>query len=148
VVPWVAGTAQPLSEVHAIADPWSVWALLPMERDVTRFGLARVELGLDPHMGANVFWREYPNGVEPAVVTTGYLCDRPVVLYARPTTAEPHAPQELHLSSIGSDGLGPSTVIASSRAFADASFASLAAGALVAYVADRRTWARRLRCVL
>lgn len=148
VIPWVAGTAQPLSEVHAIADPWSVWALLPMERDATRFGLARVELGLTPHMGANVFWREYPNGLEPAVVTSGYLCDRPVVLYARPANAEPHSPQELHLSSVGSDGLGPSTVIASSRAFADASFASLDGGGLVVYVADRRTWARRLRCVL
>lgn len=147
VIPWVAGTAQPLSEVRAVADPWSVWALLPMERDATRFGLARVELGFTPHMGANVFWREYPNGVEPAVVTSGYLCHRPVVLYARPANAEPHSPQELHLSSIGSDGLGPSTVIASSRAFADASFASLDWGGLVVYVADRRTWAKRLRCV-
>lgn len=147
VIPWVGGTAQPLSEVHAIADPWSAWALLPMERDATRFGLARVALGLTPRMAADVYWRDYPNGVEPAVVTSGYLCDRPVVLYARPTSAEPHAPQELHLSSIGPDGLGPSIIVASSRAFADASFATLDGGALAVYVADRRTWARRLRCV-
>lgn len=148
VVPWIAGTAQPLSEIHAVGDPWSVWALLAMERDATRFGLARVDLGLEPKMGATVHWREYPNGVEPAVVAAGYLCDRPVVLYARPANAEPHATQELQLASIGPDGLGPSTIVASSRAFADASLASLDGGALVVYVADRRTWARRLRCLL
>lgn len=148
LVPWVAGTAQPLSEIHAVGDPWSVWALLAMERDATRFGLARIDLGLEPRMGATVHWREYPNGVEPAVVASGYLCDRPVVLYARPANAEPHATQELQLASIGPDGLGPATIVASSRAFADASFASLDGGALVVYVADRRTWARRLRCLL
>jgi len=147
VIPWVAGTAQSLSEIRAIGEPSSVWALLPIERDATHFGLARIDLGLTPRMGADVHWREYPNGVEPAVVTSGYLCDHPVVLYARPATAEPHATQELHLSSLGPDGLSPSTVIATSRAFADASFAALDGGALVVYVADRRTWARRLRCV-
>jgi hypothetical protein len=147
VVPWLAGTAQALTEIHAIGDPSSVWALLPVERDATHFGLARIDLGLTPRMGAQVHWREYPNGVEPAVVTSGYLCDRPVVLYARPATAEPHATQELHLSSIGPDGLSPSTIVATSRAFADASFAGLDGGALVVYVADHRTWARRLRCV-
>jgi hypothetical protein len=147
VVPWVAGTAQPLTEVYAIGDPSSVWALLPMERDAMHFGLARVTLGLTPHLGAEVHWREYPNGIEPAVVTSGYLCDRPVVVYARPANAEPHATQELHLASIGTDGLGASTVVATSRAFADASMATLDGGALVVYVADRRTWARRLRCL-
>ncbi|HEY5955541.1 MAG TPA: hypothetical protein VIV60_03265, partial [Polyangiaceae bacterium] len=147
VVPWVAGTAQPLTEVYAIGDPSSVWALLPMERDATRFGLARITLGLTPRMGAEVHWRDYPNGIEPAVVTSGYLCDRPVVMYARPATAEPHATQELHLASIGTDGLGASTIVATSRGFADASLATLDGGALVVYVADRRTWARRLRCL-
>lgn len=147
VVPWIAGTAQPLSEVFAIGDPSSVWALLPMERDALHFGLARITLGLTPRMGAEVHWREYPNGVEPAIVTSGYLCDRPVVIYARPANAEPHATQELHLASIGEEGLGASTIVASSRAFADASLASLDGGALVVYVADRRTWARRLRCL-
>lgn len=147
VVPWVAGTAQPLSEVRAIGDPGSIWALLPIERDATHFGLARIDLGLSPQMGADVHWREYPNGIEPAVVTSGYLCDRPVVLYARPATDQPHATQELHLASIGADGLSSSTVVATSRAFADASLATLDGGALVVYVADRRTWARRLRCV-
>jgi hypothetical protein len=146
VVPWVAGSAQPLTEIRAIGDPSSVWALLPIERDATRFGLARIDLGLLPQMGAEVHWRDYPNGIEPAVVTAGYLCDRPVVLYARPATAEPHATQELHLASIEPDGLGASTVVATSRAFSDASMAALDGGALLVYVADRRTWTRRLRC--
>jgi hypothetical protein len=147
VVPWVAGTAQPMTEVYSVSDLNELWALVPIERDSTRFGLARIDIGSEPRMSAPLHWREYPNGLEPAVVAIGHLCERPVVLYARPATAEPHATQELHLAGIGEDGLGPSTIIATSRGFADASFAGLDEGALVVYVADRRTWARRLRCV-
>ncbi|MGC4068949.1 MAG: hypothetical protein QM784_30750 [Polyangiaceae bacterium] len=147
VVPWVAGTAQPLTEIDSVSDLGDSWALLPIERDATRFGLARVSIGEYPKMDAQVHWREYPNGLEPAVVATGHLCSKPVVLYARPSSAAPRATQELHLSGIGEAGLGPSVVLATSRGFADASLAGLDDGALVVYVADRRTWARRLRCV-
>ena len=147
VVPWVAGTAQPLTEIYALSDLDEVFGFLPIERDATHFGLARIELGAFPKLGASVHWREYPNGLEPAAMATGHLCGTPVALYARPATAEPKATQELHLSPLGDDGLAASTVVAASRSFADASFAGLDDGALVVYVADRRTWARRLRCV-
>jgi hypothetical protein len=147
VVPWVAGTAQSLTELFGVSRDDDVFTFLPIERDATHFGLARVEVGADPQLGAAVHWREYPNGLSPAVVTGGRLCGKPVVLYARPATEAPRATQELHLSAIDDQGLGPSTIAATSRAFADASFAGLDDGALVVYVADRRTWARRLRCV-
>jgi hypothetical protein len=147
VVPWIAGSAQSLTELHVVSDLDEVFTFVPIERDATRFGLARVEIGAFPKLGSAVHWRDYPNGLTPAVVTGGHLCGKPVVLYARPATAEPHATQELHLAGLSEGGLGPSLVAATSRAFADASFAGLDDGALVVYVADRRTWARRLRCV-
>jgi hypothetical protein len=147
VVPWIAGTAQPLTEIYSVSDHGALWAILPIERDATHFGLARIHVGEYPQMDAQVHWREYPNGLDPAVVATGHLCKEPVVVYARPSSAAPRATQELHLSGIGEAGLGPSVVLATSRAFADASLAGLDDGALVVYVADRRTWARRLRCV-
>jgi hypothetical protein len=46
----------------------------------------------------------------------------------------------------GADALGPSQVVARARAFSDVSIAALETGALVSYVADRRTWALGMHC--
>ncbi len=146
VVVWVAGTAQPLTEVFALAEKDELWGFLPIERAATEFGLARVDVGSRPVLSSEVSWRIYPNGLEPAVVATGHLCGEPVVIYARPATDVPHAPQELHVSPVRESGLGPGTLVATSQAFADVSYSSLDGGGLFVYVADRRTWARRFRC--
>ena len=146
-IAWVAGSAQPMTMVHGLSDAMSTWALLPIERDIARFGLVRVRVGESQNPNQEVFWRDYPNGMDPAPTATGQLCGKPVVLYARPSAATPHAPQELHLAPVLDAGLGPSTLIGSSRAFWDVSLASLNTGALIVYVADHRTWARRLRCI-
>jgi hypothetical protein len=145
-IAWVAGSAQPMTMVHGLSDEKATWALLPIERDISHFGLVRIKVGESQDPSQEVFWRNYPNGMDPAPTATGHLCGKPVVLYARPGDTTPHAPQELHLAQIIDSGLGPSTLIGSSRAFWDVSLAALDGGALVVYVADHRTWARRLRC--
>ncbi len=146
VVAWVGGTSSPYSEVVAIAHHELVSAMLAVERDASHFGLARIALDPIPKLESDCSWRNYPNGMEPAPVATAEFCGQPVVAYVRPSTDQPHAPQELHLAPITSEGLGPSQVIARGKAFNDVSLARLDGGALVVYVADRRTWARRLRC--
>ncbi len=145
-IAWIAGSAQPMTGIHGLSDVTSTWALLPIERDISRFGLARVKVGESQNPNQEVVWRNYPNGMDPAPTATGHACGQAVVLYARPSAATPHAPQELHLSAMTEAGLGPSTLIGSSRGFWDVSLATLDAGALIVYVADHRTWARRLRC--
>lgn len=143
---WVAGSAQPMTFVHGIGDAEHAWALLPIERDISRFGLARIPItgagGAEPE----VAWRDYPNGMDPAPVSTAVICGKPMVLYSRPSSAAPHAPQELHMAAVETAGLGPSTLVGSSRGYSDVSIAALNNGALVVFVADHRTWARRLRC--
>lgn len=146
-IAWVAGSAQPMTMVHGLADATNVWALLPIERDISRFGLVRVQVSERQNPNQEVYWRNYPNGIDPAPVATGHLCDKPVVLYARPNAATPHAPQELHLSPVVDSALAATTLIGASRAFWDVSLASIDAGALIVYVADHRTWARRIRCL-
>jgi hypothetical protein len=143
-IAWVAGSAQPMTLVRAVSDQKHTWALLPIERDISRFGLARVTVTETSE--PEVTWRDYPNGVDPAPVATAEVCGRPTVLYSRPGSAAPHSPQELHLAAVGPDGLGPSTLVGSSRRYSDVSVAALSSGALLVYVADHRTWARRLRC--
>ncbi len=147
VVVWVGGSAQALTELTAIAVPiGGVHVFLPLERDMTHFGLARLEIDAEPHMDAEVWWRNYPNGVEPAVTAAAWLCGEPVVLYARPADATPHAPEELALASVTTEGLGAPTVVSRGRLVTNASLAALPQGALVSYVADRRTWACTVRC--
>lgn len=147
VVVWVGGASQPLTELSAVGAPDSdVWAFLPLERDITRFGLARIEVGTEPSMNATVTWRAFPNGLDPAPVASARLCGKAAVLYARPAEATPGSPQELHLAALEGDKLGAPVLVARAGAFSNVSIAALPHGALVAYVADRRTWARTLRC--
>ncbi len=58
-------------------------------------------------MGAPVTWRAFPNGLDPAPLATAKSCGKTLALYARPSGARPHAPQELHIAAIGAEGLGP-----------------------------------------
>lgn len=147
VVVWVGGSAQSLTEVVAAESPaGDAWAFVAMERDITRFGLAAIRAGEKPKMGAPVLWRVYPNGLDPAPIASAKACDESWLLYVRPAEAKPGAPQELHLAKLGADGLGPSEVVARSRAFSNVSAAGLRDGVLVAYTADHRTWATRTHC--
>lgn len=146
VVVWVAGPAQPLTEIAAIASESVLWAFVPLERDVSRFGLAQIRLGEAPRMGAPVTWRGYPNGLDPAPIASATACGSALVLYAVPAEAKPRAPQELRLAQIGASGLGPGTVVARSRAFTNVSLSEHAGGVLIAYAADHRTWATTVHC--
>jgi hypothetical protein len=146
VVVWVGGSAQPSMEVTALGTPEDLWAFVTMERNVTSFGLARIHIGTALTMNAEVTWRSYPNGLDPAPLASGVVCGSPAVLYVRPATAEPHAAQELHFAKVGEEGLGPSKVLAHARGFSNVSFTQSDDLALVSYVADRRTWAALLPC--
>jgi hypothetical protein len=148
VVAWVGPPSQPLTEVMTLpAAGGGALAFLTLERDVTHFGLALVHLEERAATVPEALWRAYPNGIDPAPVATSNVCSRPAVLFAVPSTARPRAPQELHLAYLAGRTLGSSQVIARSRAFSDV---SIAAGsgrtAVVAWVADHRTWALYLEC--
>lgn len=145
-VVWVGGPAQPLTPLAALSERGKVFAFVPLEQDITHFGLARIEVGTKPSMGAEVIWYPYPNGLDPAPIATGEVCGGPVVVYARPADADPKSPQELHFAPFRNGKLGTALVVGRSRAFSTVSVAATASGGLVAYVADRRTWARTLTC--
>jgi hypothetical protein len=145
-VVWVGGSAQSLTEVTAAASSSDAWALVPIEKDTTHFGLARIHIGARPKTESPVSWREYPNGLDPAPTATTTLCDEPVVLYARPAEAVPRAPQELHLAAIERAGLSASQKVGFAGAFTNVSVAPIHGGALVTYVGDGRTWAVSVRC--
>jgi hypothetical protein len=120
--------------------------MLPVERDASRFGLATLALDPDPKMDPPLRWRTYENGLDRAPAAATTLCGEPVVAYVRPADASPTANQELVLSTLSLAETAASEPLASARGFADVSLYPLPEGAIVAYVADRRTWARLIRC--
>jgi hypothetical protein len=147
-VVWVGGPGRPSTELLALnADAESVTGLMTLERDMLHFGLLRVRIPLGAGaMPPDPDWLLYANGIEPAPFASASVCGRPVVALARPSSAVPHAPQELILVELGRDAARSATLLGRSREFFDISLAALGNGALLSYVADRRTWARTLRC--
>ncbi len=147
VVVWVGGPADSLTMLSAVGSGVEAWALLALERDATRFGLARIDLGGELHADSPVAWRDYPNGLSPAPIASAVVCGGAAVLYASPEAAAPGALQELRLARIEHAALGTSDVIGRARTFAQVSLAATDDGrAIAAWVGDHRSWARVLRC--
>ncbi len=146
VVMWVGSTSQTLSEVFASTTSLGVRAFLPIERDVSHFGLIMLELGSEPHMDPKTVWRGYPNGIDVAPVASASFCGTAFVAYARPANAQPEARQLLELAEITEAGLGPALSVGGAQGFANISLAGATNSAVLAYVADFRTFASTLRC--
>lgn len=144
-VPWVGGTAQPFTEVRTLGKPDTFLSFLAMEQDSSHFGLALLEHATTDGP-PNVQWLTYPNGLDPAPVAATSTCGKDVVLFTRPSDPAPNASQELVLAAVASGTLTNPTVLSNARAYYDVSIAPLQGGALLSFVADRRTWARTVRC--
>ena len=146
VVMWVGASSQTASEVFASATPLGVRAFLPIERDISHFGLVMLELGSEPHMDPKTFWRGYPNGIDVAPVASGALCGSAFVAYVRPESANPESHQVLELAEITANGLGQPELVDNASGFANVSLGAGTNSAVLAYVADYRTFATTLRC--
>lgn len=145
-VAWVGGGSQSTTEVAATTRGDEVWAFLPIERDVTHFGLAQIRIGREPRVDVPASFVPFANGINTSPVAGARFCGRQAVVYARPSTATPFAPQELVLAELGADGLAGGDVVVRAKAFADASLAAVEGGGLLVYTADHRTWAASIRC--
>jgi hypothetical protein len=146
VVVWVSGATQGMTEISSVGTPDVSWLMLPVERDASRFGLATLAVDKNPKMDPPLRWRTYENGLDRSPVAGAVLCGEPVALYVRPESATPNAHQELVISSLSLDETASSEPLATARGFADVSLYPTPEGGVLAYVADRRTWARLVRC--
>lgn len=146
VVVWVSGATQGMTEISSVGSEAGGWLLLPVERDSSRFGLATLLVDRDPKMDPPLRWRTYPNGLDRSPAAAAVLCGRPTAVYVRPLDARPGAHQELVISDLTLDETATSEQLATARGFSEVSLHPLPEGALLAYVADRRTWARLIRC--
>ena len=146
VVVWVSGATQGMTEITSVGTTAGSWLMLPVERDSSHFGLATLALEPDPKMDPPLRWRTYENGLDRSPAAGTMLCGAPAVAYVRPSDARPTSNQELVISELTLDETASSEPLATARGFADVSLYPLPEGAMLAYVADRRTWARLIRC--
>lgn len=146
VVIWVGASAQATTEVFAAATDDDVWAFVPIEQDVTHFGLAQIPVGAEPRMDAQVTFATYPSGLNTAPAAAASVCGKTTVAFAQPVDEKPNAQQELIVGTPGKDGLQGGEVVAKARSFADASLSSVPGGGLLVYNAEHRIWAVSLRC--
>jgi hypothetical protein len=148
IIAWVGGSVHSLSELHVASRDQGMLGLLPMEQDISHFGMAVLDLGgVQNREVAPVRWLSYHNGLDPAPLDTAKICGKLTALFVRPSTAEPGSPQELVLAGFHAGIPDSGLVLSRSKAIYDVSLASLEGGALLSYVADYRTWARTVRCV-
>jgi hypothetical protein len=143
VVTWVGGPAQTWTEIVLGSSRGHAFAHLPIERDVTHFGLATIDVGEAPRMDANVSFFDYPNGLDLAPAAAVELCGRSYLSFARPVAKAPRSPQELVLAEAGG---ARAALVGNARGFASVSLSPADRGGLVVYVAEGRTWARGLSC--
>lgn len=146
VVAWVAGPAQPTTELTLLATEKDAWIFSPLERETTRFGLAQVHIGTAPKIASPVEWRMYPNGIDPAPVAAVHACGRDLLVYTRPSTETPGSEQELHLAASGESGLESSDLLAKAPAIRGVTASGDASSLLVVYGASSRTWALSSPC--
>jgi len=146
VVVWVSGATQGMTELVSVGSGNGSWLMLSVERDASHFGLATLALDREPKMDPPLRWRTYENGLDRSPTAAATLCGAPTVIYVRPADARPTANQELVLSTLTLDETASSEPLATARGFADVSLYPIPEGAMLAYVADRRTWARLIRC--
>jgi hypothetical protein len=147
VVVWVSGATQGMTELASVAaDDGGSWLLMAVERDVRHFGLVTLALPAQPKMDPPLRWRTYENGLDRAPAAAAVVCGKPLAIYVRPIDATPTSSQELVMSELTLAETASSEQLATARGFADVSLYPLPEGAVVAYVADRRTWARLVRC--
>jgi hypothetical protein len=146
VVTWIGGPADALTELGAVGRAPDAWAFVALERDASRFGLARISLGAAPHADSPVAWRTYPNGLRPAPLAAATVCGAPAIAYVRPAGAAPGSPAEVHVARIRDGVLGDSEQVGAGIAIAQVALGDAGGAGLVAWVDRNRTWARSLGC--
>jgi hypothetical protein len=124
------------------------WALLPIARDISDFGLAIVRLDDPPRVDEPTVWSMYPNGLDPAPIAAAARPNGTWVARVRPETAEPGSARVLELGEVGADGLFVARdVVPTGDAPTELSLVAGPHGDLwLAWVDVSGSWVERLAC--
>jgi hypothetical protein len=159
VVVFVGGPGERhTTAVAALPPSGPGWALLPIARDISDFGLAVVRLEDPLRVDEPVVWSMYPNGLDPAPIAAALGGGREArdggggartwVVRARPQSAEASAPRILELGEVLTDGsFAALDVVPTSGAPSEARLTPGAQGDLwLSWIDGSGSWLERLSC--
>lgn len=124
------------------------FALLPIAKDVSTFGLALVRLDDPPRVDEPVSWSMYENGLDPAPIAATTAAGRSWAARVVPRDASPGSARVLELGSIDAEGgFSPYAILPTTGKPADVSLVGDPGGALwLAWVDAGGSWLERLAC--
>ncbi len=124
------------------------WALLPIARDVSDFGLAVVRLDDPPRVDEPTVWSMYPNGLDPSAVAVAARGSGAWVARVRPEAAEAGSAHVLELGEVSPDGgFTARDLVPTADSPTDVSLALGTHGDLwLAWVDSSGSWVERLAC--
>jgi hypothetical protein len=124
------------------------WALLPIARDVSDFGLAVVRLDDPPHVDEPTVWSIYPNGLDPAPIAVAPRSAGTLVARVRPQAAEAGAAHVLELGDLAADGaFSPRDIVPTADSPGELNLALGPHGDIwLAWVDSSGSWVERLAC--
>jgi hypothetical protein len=149
VVIFVGGPGDPGSAAAlALFSSSAGWALLPIARDISAFGMALVKLDDPPRVDEPVLWSMYLDGLDPAPVATALTGGRIWVARVAPEQVGPGAPQDLELGELTSDGVfALKQVVSRAEGASEVALVPDSRGALwVAWLDRSGSWMQRLSC--
>lgn len=149
VVTFVGGPGDPGSAAALALFPSSAaWALLPIARDISSFGLALIKLDDPPRVDERVLWSMYLDGLDPAPVATALSGGRIWVARVTPRQKGLGAPRDLELGELTIDGVfALKQVIARAQGASEVGLVSDSRGALwVTWLDHSGSWIQRLSC--
>lgn len=136
VVLMVAGNAETHTQ-GAIAtrhDKGPSFALVPIAKDISAFGVAAIRVDDPPRLDAPVSWSLYDNGLDPAPIAATHDGARMFVARVRPAGKEAKAPRVLELGAL--DPSGSFTALATRPPASSIALASDGLAVWMAYASD------------
>lgn len=124
------------------------WALLPIAKDASNFGLAIVRIDDPPRVDEPVAWSMYPNGLDPAPVAAAWFGATSWVARVEPRDATPGSSRVLELGTIEASGdFALASAVPTSGRPGDLALVAEAQGVLwLAWVDAGGSWVERLQC--
>ena len=150
-VVFVGGPPERGVELTAAGSGRSLFALVPMARETTDFGMAAIPIAEQPKDDVQPAWSFYPNGIDPAPIAATVPdggAGASWVARVRPSERAPGSPRVLELGRL--DAAGAFTTlgtISTGKRITDLAIASDAHGSVwILYGDTNATWLERRVC--
>jgi hypothetical protein len=128
-------------------DKGPSFALVPIAKDISAFGVVSVRIESPPKVDAKTEWSLYDNGLDPAPIAATHDGARMIVARVRPTGKEARAPRVLELGTLDAEGKFTSLGIVATHGWPrDVAMSADKQWIWLAYTDQQATWVDHRVC--